>query len=118
MFRGIPDPESDDTGTLDFYQIYNSFLAMYQILSSENWTDIVNTALSSEEGVFQIVISAIFFSAWMFFGYCKPCPLRTVNDALDSYYFYASKQSLLETFSLLLSTRSVSFRFQPFSCAG
>ncbi|GAA6010255.1 hypothetical protein JCM11491_005413 [Sporobolomyces phaffii] len=69
MFRGIPNPESDDTGTLDFYQVYNSFLAMYQILSSENWTDIVNTVLSSEKGVFQIVLAAMFLSAWMFFGY-------------------------------------------------
>ncbi|GAA5898852.1 calcium channel protein CCH1 [Sporobolomyces salmoneus] len=69
MFQGIPNPESSNTGTIDFYQIFNSFLGMYQILSSENWTDIVNTVLSSEVGVFQIVISAIFFSAWMFFGF-------------------------------------------------
>ncbi|GAA6064276.1 hypothetical protein JCM10212_000978 [Sporobolomyces blumeae] len=69
MFRGIPDPESDNTGTMDFYQIYNSFLAMYQILSSENWTDVVNTVLSSEIGQFQIAIAAIFLSVWMFFGF-------------------------------------------------
>jgi hypothetical protein len=70
MFRGIPNPESEDTGTIDFHQVYNSFLGMYQILSSENWTDVVNTVLSSQTGVFQIVISAIFLSVWMFAGYC------------------------------------------------
>ncbi|GAA5936330.1 calcium channel protein CCH1 [Sporobolomyces koalae] len=69
MFRGIPDPDSSDTGTLDFYQTFNSFLAMYQILSSENWTDILNTVLSSEKGRLQIVLAAVFLSSWMFFGY-------------------------------------------------
>lgn len=31
MFRGIPDPESENTGTIDFYQVFNSFLGMYQV---------------------------------------------------------------------------------------
>jgi len=90
MFQGIPDPDSDDTGLMNFYQVFNSFLGMYQvshylsttsnrireidsahrrkILSSENWTDVVNTVLSSEKGRLQIVLAAVFLCAWMFFG--------------------------------------------------
>ncbi|GAA5872257.1 hypothetical protein JCM8547_004796 [Rhodosporidiobolus lusitaniae] len=69
LLRGIPDPDSDDTGVLDWYQIYNSFLAMYQILSSENWTTVIQTALSSTRGQVQIVITAIFLCGWMFFSF-------------------------------------------------
>ena len=31
FFRGIPDPSNDDTGALTFYQIFDAFLAMYQV---------------------------------------------------------------------------------------
>ena len=33
MFQGIPDPDSDETGLMNFYQVFNSFLGMYQVSS-------------------------------------------------------------------------------------
>ncbi|GAA5915927.1 hypothetical protein JCM5296_002066 [Sporobolomyces johnsonii] len=69
LFRGLPDPNNPITGPLNFYQIFNSFLAMYQILSSENWTTVINTVLSAEQGQVQIVIAAVFLCGWMFFSY-------------------------------------------------
>ncbi|GAA6051051.1 Calcium-channel protein CCH1 [Rhodotorula toruloides] len=69
FFRGIPDPENDDTGNLTFYQFFNSFLAMYQILSSENWTDILKTVLANEKGALQIVLAGVFLCGWMFVGF-------------------------------------------------
>ncbi|CEQ42955.1 SPOSA6832_04831 [Sporobolomyces salmonicolor] len=89
LFRGLPDPNNPITGPLNFYQIFNSFLAMYQaplirswddltsallILSSENWTDVINTVLSAEQGQVQIVIAAVFLCGWMFFSYCDRRP--------------------------------------------
>ncbi|GAA5981675.1 hypothetical protein JCM10908_004562 [Rhodotorula pacifica] len=73
FFRGIPNPDNDDTGFLTFHQIFDSFLAMYQILSSENWTDITNTILANETGTLQIVLAGIFLAAWMLFSYFILC---------------------------------------------
>ena len=43
LFRGdIPSvDEAGDSIEITFFDIYNSFLGMYQIFSSENWTDIL-----------------------------------------------------------------------------
>lgn len=71
---------------MTFFQIFNSFLAMYQvstsrsksstrsdhlhqILTSENWTDVMNNILTNQAGQLQIAISAIFLSLWMLFSY-------------------------------------------------
>ncbi|GAA5835858.1 hypothetical protein JCM9279_002122 [Rhodotorula babjevae] len=69
FLRGIPDPDSDDTGQLNYFQIYNAFLTQYQILSSENWTDPLKTVLASQRGQVQIAISAIFLCGWMIFAF-------------------------------------------------
>ncbi|BGP38716.1 calcium channel protein [Rhodotorula kratochvilovae] len=69
FLRGIPDPESDDTGAMNYFQIYNAFLAQYQVLSSENWTDVLTTVLSSQRGQLQIALSAIFLCGWMIFSF-------------------------------------------------
>jgi len=69
FLRGIPNPDSDDTGQLNYFQIYNAFLTQYQILSSENWTDPLKTVLSSQRGQFQIALSAIFICGWMVFAF-------------------------------------------------
>ncbi|KAK4699999.1 hypothetical protein P7C70_g6253, partial [Phenoliferia sp. Uapishka_3] len=68
MFRGlIPyDPSGD---AMNYYQIFNSFLAMYQLLSSENWTTPLETVLTNEVGQVQIVIAAAFLAGWMLFAY-------------------------------------------------
>jgi hypothetical protein len=47
-------------------------LLISQILSSENWTDILTTVISSEKGQFQIVVACVFLCGWMFFSFCAP----------------------------------------------
>ncbi|GAA6055172.1 hypothetical protein JCM3770_002218 [Rhodotorula araucariae] len=69
FLRGIPDPASGETGFMDYFQIYNAFLAQYQVLSSENWTDVLTTVLSSQRGQLQIALSAIFLCGWMIFSF-------------------------------------------------
>lgn len=71
LIRGVPIIALDETPEMTFFQIYNSFLAMYQILSSENWTDVLNNVLTSERGQFQIAVAAAFLAIWLLFAYCK-----------------------------------------------
>ncbi|KAM0754891.1 hypothetical protein T439DRAFT_283840 [Meredithblackwellia eburnea MCA 4105] len=68
LFRGlIVDPSGGDAMT--YYQIFNSFLATYQILSSENWTTPLESVLDNMSGQFQIIIASIFLCGWMLFAY-------------------------------------------------
>lgn len=54
---------------MTFSSYWNSFLAMYQIYSSENWTDVANNVLTAEMGIFQLFCAAVFLSAWLLTGY-------------------------------------------------
>ncbi|OCF43572.1 high-affinity cell membrane calcium channel [Kwoniella heveanensis CBS 569] len=64
LFRG--DLEEGDTIT--FSQTYNSFLGIYQIFSSENWTDILYNVMGSEGQYKQNIIAAIFLCGWFLFS--------------------------------------------------
>ncbi|KAK8027129.1 calcium channel subunit cch1 [Apiospora marii] len=47
IFRGeLPPTEDGELVRISFYNVYNAFLGMYQILSSENWTEILYTVTS------------------------------------------------------------------------
>ncbi|OJJ49743.1 hypothetical protein ASPZODRAFT_89183 [Penicilliopsis zonata CBS 506.65] len=66
LFRG-QIPEYDPSGNLiemDFSDIYLSFLGMYQLLSSENWTTILYNATAYTTHFKTAWISAIFFILW------------------------------------------------------
>lgn len=62
------DLTADDN--MNFGQIYTSFLAMYQIFSSENWTTVLYDSADAEAGLGQTVIVCLFFTAWFFFANC------------------------------------------------
>ncbi|WWC62542.1 uncharacterized protein I303_105138 [Kwoniella dejecticola CBS 10117] len=64
LFRG--DIEGDP---IDFSQTFNAFLGMYQISSSENWTDVLYNVMSSEGQFKQNWIAAIFLCGWMLFSF-------------------------------------------------
>ncbi|KAI2791216.1 hypothetical protein POX_c04072 [Penicillium oxalicum] len=66
LFRSqIPAEDGDGNEiTITFADIYNSFLGMYQILSSENWTDILYNATTYTVGFNTAWISAAFFIMW------------------------------------------------------
>lgn len=66
------DLTADDN--MNFGQIYTSFLAMYQIFSSENWTTVLYDSADAESGLGQTAIVCLFFSAWFFFANCTCCP--------------------------------------------
>ncbi|KAL5522184.1 CCH1 [Sanghuangporus sanghuang] len=53
---------------MNFKEVYNSFLAMYQVFSSENWTDILFDSAVAEKPLGQTVLIAIFISLWFLFA--------------------------------------------------
>lgn len=66
IFRG-EIPSTDSAGNsihITFTNIYNSFIGMYQILSSENWTNLMYNATSFEDHWHTAWISATFFILW------------------------------------------------------
>ncbi|GAM41532.1 hypothetical protein TCE0_042f14721 [Talaromyces pinophilus] len=66
LFRGVIPAENDSGNTIDmtFFTIYNSFLAMYQILSSENWTTILYGSTTFTKAYGTSWISASFITIW------------------------------------------------------
>lgn len=67
LFRGDIDPDKP----MNFLHVGNAFLAMYQILSSENWTSIL-WSTSDIEGPFQQRwIAILLIAGWLFFANCE-----------------------------------------------
>ncbi len=75
--------------TMNFGEIYNSFIAMYQViltvrnastsndqipqvLSSENWTDVLYGTAVAEIPLGQSALLTIFITGWFLFANCEP----------------------------------------------
>jgi hypothetical protein len=56
---------------LNFGQLWTSFLAMYQLFSSENWTDVLYSVAAAEIPLGQVVIVIVFLCSWLIFANCK-----------------------------------------------
>ena len=64
----------DDDGNdrfINWGEIYNAFLGIYQVFSSENWTDVLYDAATSEVALRQTAIVVLFLVGWFFFANCK-----------------------------------------------
>jgi hypothetical protein len=80
LFRGEL-PQRDAYGNdieVPFFTIYNAFLGMYQILSSENWTQIVYYVTSYGHSFHSSWIGAIFFVIWFTLANCELTTTSTV----------------------------------------
>ncbi|CAM1507368.1 Fc.00g070090.m01.CDS01 [Cosmosporella sp. VM-42] len=67
LFRGqipVHEPDSGDLNRISFYTIFNSFLGMYQVLTSENWTEILYSVTSHTRHTKTSWIGAIFLIGW------------------------------------------------------
>ncbi|KAK0628154.1 Ion transport protein-domain-containing protein [Bombardia bombarda] len=71
LFRGqIPAADDDQEDIrIPFNTIYNSFLGMYQILSSENWTEILYSVTSATTGQNTAWVGAVFLIGWFILSY-------------------------------------------------
>jgi hypothetical protein len=66
IFRG-EIPMTDSSGSpihIPFFDIYNAFVGMYQVLSSENWTILMYNATQYDVGWNTAWIGAVFFILW------------------------------------------------------
>lgn len=85
IFRG-QIPEDNDEGEairVPFFDIYNAFLGMYQIFSSENWTDIMYDVTSYNVLYNNGWIGAAFCIMWFILANCKYKLLDLVICAFD-----------------------------------
>ncbi|TEB23953.1 high-affinity cell membrane calcium channel [Coprinellus micaceus] len=57
-----------DDQDVNFGELFNSFLAIYTVFSSENWTDVLYGAAQAEIELGQTVLCLIFISGWMLFA--------------------------------------------------
>lgn len=70
LFRGvIPVHEGNELNRISFFSLYNAFLGMYQILSSENWTDILYSVTSYTHEYKTSWIGAGFLIGWFILSY-------------------------------------------------
>ena len=65
--------------TLNFGQLWNAFLGVYQVFSSENWTDVLYTAAVPEVPLRQSAVVVLFFAGWMFFANCECSTLHVAR---------------------------------------
>lgn len=82
LFRG-EIPEEDDSGEpirVAFFDIYNSFLGMYQIFSSENWTTILYNVTNYQKPFGIAWIGASFCILWFIFANCKSKTIYMCKD--------------------------------------
>ncbi|EFX01203.1 calcium channel subunit cch1 [Grosmannia clavigera kw1407] len=71
LFRGEITPLDDDGNNIriTFGNIFNSFLGMYQLMSSENWTVILYTVTTFTTRLHNAWIGAIFLIGWFTLAY-------------------------------------------------
>jgi hypothetical protein len=71
LFRGDIPTWDDNNGTVrtTFFSVWNSFLGMYQILSSENWTSILYNVTSYNNHLNTGWMGATFLIAWFILAY-------------------------------------------------
>ena len=55
----------------NFGELFNAFLSIYQVFSTENWPTVLYAAINAESNLGQIVIVTIFIAGWMLFANCK-----------------------------------------------
>ena len=59
------------TFTLNFGQLFNSFLAAYQLLSKDSWTTLLYHTTVAEQSRGQPIIVSTFLCCWLFFSSCR-----------------------------------------------
>ncbi|KAK9771810.1 putative EF-hand domain-containing protein [Seiridium cardinale] len=70
IFRGeIPMYQDDQLNEISFNTMYNAFLGMYQILSSENWTSILYNVTSYTTHLKTSWYGAVFLIGWFILAF-------------------------------------------------
>jgi voltage-dependent calcium channel len=62
-----------NTTFVSFGNLYNSFLGMYQVFTSENWSTLLYNSLTLGPPLGRTVVTAVFLCSWLVFANCKSC---------------------------------------------
>jgi hypothetical protein len=72
IVRGdLPAEYQGETSPITFNTIFNAFLGMYEIFSSENWTGILYMATDVQSQYNVGWITATFLIGWFILGNCE-----------------------------------------------
>lgn len=94
IVRGdLPEEYQGNTTAASFHTIFNAFLGMYQIFSSEDWTTILYMATDVQRPYNVGWITAIFFIGWFILGNCE-----FVLASLDRHLLIHSQVIVLNMF--------------------
>ena len=85
---------------VNFGEVFNAFLAMYQVFSSENWTDVLYGASVAEIPLGQTVIILIFISAWMLFANCRS---HALDFSIQNLWVYFIPVIILQMFIAVIN---------------
>ncbi|EKM51356.1 uncharacterized protein PHACADRAFT_263446 [Phanerochaete carnosa HHB-10118-sp] len=66
LLRG--DIQQDGSRFIDWGEVFNSFLGVYQIFSSENWTNVLYDAATAEVPLRESAVVVLFICGWFFFA--------------------------------------------------
>ncbi|GAA95757.1 uncharacterized protein L969DRAFT_15676 [Mixia osmundae IAM 14324] len=68
MLRGVIPAQDENGNDIEhtFFQLYNGFLSIYQIFSSENWTDVLNAANAATAVHRQAILASVLLAGWFF----------------------------------------------------
>jgi hypothetical protein len=69
---------------INFGELFNAFLGIYQVFSSENWTNVLYETTQAEIPFGQAVILAIFISSWLLFANCRFLDFKGYTEANTS----------------------------------
>ncbi|KAI9844230.1 MAG: calcium channel protein [Sclerophora amabilis] len=108
IFRGEIE-ETDANGNANqvtFATIYNSFLGMYQILSSENWTSVMYTVTSYTTQHNIAWIGAVFFVLW--FILANFIVLNMFIAVIQENFDVTEDEKRLQQFKAFLQRRELS----------
>ncbi|KAI9758157.1 MAG: hypothetical protein M4579_003190, partial [Chaenotheca gracillima] len=107
IFRGeIPEDQDGDVNQVTFATMFNSFLGMYQVLSSENWTSIMYSVTSYTNSRHIAWIGALFFVLW--FILANFIVLNMFIAVIQENFDVTEDEKRLQQFKAFLQRRELS----------
>jgi voltage-dependent calcium channel len=68
----------------NFGELFNAFLSIYQVFSTENWPTVLYAAIKAEDSLGQTAIVATFIAGWMLFANCEHLLLSSAQAPLTA----------------------------------
>lgn len=89
--------------TINFGNIYNGFLGMYQIFTAENWTSLLYAAALASQPVRQSVVVILFMTGWILFANC------TCSSSIECFLHLISNASAVIVMQMFIAVINENF---------